>query len=65
MMAYDFSAPTFSTTNTTKVSISGSEFSRGMFVSAGQTGGLPNLSRIDHKLLVNDSVYRHCRDLVC
>lgn len=50
--------------STTKVSISGSEFSRGMFVSAAQTGGLPNFSRIDHILLLNNTVYFHCRDYI-
>ncbi|CAG5927057.1 unnamed protein product [Menidia menidia] len=34
-----------------KDSISGTEFARGMFVSVGETGGLPKFSRIDHILL--------------
>jgi len=45
-----------------KISMSGT---RGMFVSAGQTGGLPTFSKIEHILLVNNSVFFHCKDYNC
>lgn len=48
-----------------KVSVSGTEFARGMFVSAGQTAGLPKFSKIEHILLANNSVYFLCRDYNC
>lgn len=46
--------------STSKVSINGTEYANGMFVSAGQSGGLPKFSRIEHILLVNNSV---CHDV--
>ena len=36
-----------------------------MFVYAGQTGGLPKFSRIEHILLVNNLVSFYCRNYEC
>ena len=51
--------------STSKVSINGTYFVNGMFVSAGQTGGLPKFSRIENVLLVNNSVSFLCRNHEC
>ena len=51
--------------STSKVSVNGTEFANGMFVSAGQTGGIPKFSRIDHILLLNNSVSFLCRNYEC
>uniref|UniRef100_A0A8D3CDV8 Uncharacterized protein n=1 Tax=Scophthalmus maximus TaxID=52904 RepID=A0A8D3CDV8_SCOMX len=51
--------------STSKVSINGTEYANGMFVSAGHTGGLPKFSRIEHILLVNNSVSFLCRSYEC
>lgn len=40
--------------STSKVSINGTEYVNGIFVSTGHTGGLPKFSRIEHILLVNN-----------
>ncbi|XP_059195792.1 uncharacterized protein LOC131976674 [Centropristis striata] len=48
--------------STSKVSINGTEYANGMFVSAGHTGGLPKFSRIEQILLVNNSAYFLCRN---
>ena len=47
------------------VSIKGTEFANGMFVSVGHSGGLPNFSRIDQVLLVNNSVFFLCSNYEC
>lgn len=51
--------------STSKVSINGTDFVNGMFVSAGQTGGLSKFSRIENVLLVNNSVSFLCRNYKC
>lgn len=51
--------------STSKVSINGTEYANGMFVSAGQSGGLPKFSRIEHILLVNNYVSFLCRNYEC
>ncbi|XP_044194551.1 uncharacterized protein LOC122971866 isoform X1 [Thunnus albacares] len=51
--------------STSKVSINGTDFANGMFVSADQTGGLPNFSRIERVLLVDNSVSFLCRNYKC
>lgn len=47
---------------THKVSLNGTEYANGMFVSAGQTGGLPTFSRFEYLLLVNNSIFLFCRN---
>lgn len=51
--------------STSKVSIDGTEYANGMFVSAGHTGGLPKFSKIEHIVLVNNSVSFLCRNYEC
>lgn len=46
-------------------SLNGTEYANGMFVSAGQTGGLPTFSRIEYLLLVNNSISLFCRNYEC
>lgn len=48
--------------STSKVSIDGTEYANGMFVSVGQAGGLPKFSRIENILLVNNSASFLCRN---
>lgn len=48
--------------STTKVSVDGTDYLKGMFVSAGKHGGLPTFSRIENILLVNDNVAFVCRN---
>lgn len=51
--------------STSKVSINGTEYANGMFISVGQAGGLPKFSRIDQILLVNNCVFLICRNYEC
>ncbi|XP_065099819.1 uncharacterized protein [Paramisgurnus dabryanus] len=51
--------------NTSVVSVHGTDYANGMFVSVGQAGGLPNFCRIERILLVNNSVSFLCRSYEC
>lgn len=51
--------------STSKVSVDGTEYAKGMFVSVGQTGGLPRFSKIDEILLIDNSVSFLCRNYEC
>lgn len=47
---------------TTKISIDGTQYGVGMFVSVGQEGGLPQFSQVENILLVNNNVTFLCND---
>lgn len=48
--------------STLRIIIDGTNYDVGMFVSGGQEGGLPQFSKIEQILLVNNDVTFLCRD---